>query len=358
MKKYTSVLLLLALSLSCIWGCIPNQPRVADYEKNFEALWRIINERYCFLDEKEVDWDQVHTEYSKRIKSEKLDDLTFFNTMAEMLEKLKDGHVNLITPFNTSRYSPWEKQDPTEGLNIYARRKTLGTKLFISGGMAYHIFQSKSEQLKFGYIMYGSFTSSLGNMPLILSLFKNNSVDGIILDLRANGGGSLQNTTKLLSYFFGEKTLVGYTSHKVGPGRNQFSELRALYVEPDKTITWVDKPVIILQDKGCYSATNDFLYKIACAPNVTRVGIRSGGGAGLPATQELPNGWRIRYSAVKNYDRDRKYVEAGVEPDVHVQNQGYSIDPGASDLILQKGIKVLKERVKEQNKTTNNSNGK
>ena len=56
------VLLLLGLS-----ACIPSRPVNADYRANFEALWTIIDERYCFLDEKGIDWDSIHTAYSKEI---------------------------------------------------------------------------------------------------------------------------------------------------------------------------------------------------------------------------------------------------------------------------------------------------
>lgn len=344
----------LPVLLILLVGCMPSTPEVTDYEENFEALWRIIDERYCFLAEKPIDWDIVHAEYAKAIQKTKLDDYSFFALMASMLNLLKDGHVNLIAPFNTSRYGVWEGQDPTMGLNIYARNKALGGGgLQISGGMAYGVFNAEPESVRFGYIQYGSFSSTLGNMRLILSYFSAHQVEGIILDLRANGGGSLQNSNELLTYFFKEKTLVGYTSHKLGPARGHFSDLRALYVVPDEKVTWTEKPLIVIQDRGCYSATNDFLYKIVLADNVTTVGIKSGGGAGLPATQELPNGWRVRYSAVKNYDHNKQYVEDGIEPDIKVQNQGYLENPSAPDVILYRAVHELRKQVRSDSNANN-----
>ena len=29
--------------------------------ENFEALWKIIDEKYCYLEEKGVDWDSIYT---------------------------------------------------------------------------------------------------------------------------------------------------------------------------------------------------------------------------------------------------------------------------------------------------------
>ena len=36
--------------------------------ENFEALWKIMDENYCFFAYKEVDWDEVHDHYSSLVK--------------------------------------------------------------------------------------------------------------------------------------------------------------------------------------------------------------------------------------------------------------------------------------------------
>ena len=53
-------------------------------------------------------------------------------------------------------------------------------------------------------------------------------------------------------------------------------------------------------------------------PNVTLVGDRTGGGAGMPMSSSLPNGWVVRFSAVPMYDRNRQTTEFGIEPDYRV----------------------------------------
>lgn len=330
--------LLVVLGLS---SCIPNSPAVSDQMANFEALWKVIDERYCFLEEKGVDWDKVHYKYQSKLNEKQYSSIAFFDLMSEMLKELKDGHVNLYSDFDVSTYpiSP----DPTTGLNIYARSRHLQGRLMISGGMRYGVYQTKDEAIIFGYISYGSFSSGIGNMKVILSIFDTVKVDAIILDLRGNGGGSLDNCEKLLSYFIKEKTLVGYTSHKTGPGHNDFSKPKAHYATPSEKGTMTDKKVIILQDRSCYSATNDFIYKVRVAPNVIRIGEKTGGGAGMPATSELPNGWKVRYSAVKSYDKDMVLLEGGIIPDIEVHNESFYKNPGAQDEILITSIKKIYE---------------
>lgn len=334
---------LIALLLN---SCIPNTPINTDYETNFEALWKIIDERYCFLDEKQVNWDQVHEEYAKRLRSQQYNDVTFFYLMDEMLNELKDGHVNLYSDFDIGSYHKLVP-DPTTGLNVYARSRHIKGRLNISGGMRYGILADKDRDITIGYISYGSFSNSLGNMSLILTLFEE--TNGVIIDVRGNGGGLVDNANRLASYFYKDKKLVGYTVYKTGPGHSDFSNPRAQYISPNKQKTFTTHPVIVLQDRSSFSATNDFLYKIALADNVIRIGEISGGGTGMPATSELPNGWRVRYSAVKSYDKDMNQLEGGFAPDIEVHNDSYYEKPDAKDRILVAAVeKIFKLREKKQ----------
>ena len=109
---------------------------------------------------------------------------------------------------------------------------------------------------------------------------------------------------------------------------------------------------MILQDRGCYSATNDFLVKVSLAPNVYRIGLPSGGGGGMPATSELPNGWRVRYSAVKSLDIHKRSIEGGIAPDKEVANETFDKNPKAPDLILSEGILYLIKCAKDSKEST------
>ncbi|MDO5016977.1 MAG: S41 family peptidase [Porphyromonas sp.] len=333
---------LLLIALNLVWiagGCIPDEPVNSNYTDNFEALWKIIDERYCFLEEKGINWDQVHTHYSARLQKGQWNDITFFRLMEEMLNELKDGHVNLYSNFDISVYPI--TPDPTTGLNIYARQRHLSGQLMLSGGMRYGLYSTENKEVTFGYMAYGSFSNSVGNILFISKLFEN--ADAIILDIRGNGGGSVENADKLASFFLKEKTLVGYTVYKTGPGRRDFSAPKANYISPHSSVNITEKPVFVLQDRSTYSAANDFLYKVSYADNITRIGEMSGGGAGMPASAELPNGWKIRYSAVKSYDRDMNLLEGGIVPHIEVHNESYYENPAASDQILITAVKKIYE---------------
>lgn len=344
-KKILSVSLLICL----LWlnsGCVKETPLNTNHRENFESLWNIINERYCYLDEKKINWDSIYTVYSGHLKGVKGDDFRFFKMLSVMLKELKDGHVNLISTFDVGRYNAWQG-DPTEGYNYYMRKKILGPNYLTSGGMRYVKGGTNiDENIKIGYIAYDSFSSSLGDMKFIFSYMSD--CHGIIIDVRGNGGGLVDNANRLVSYFIDRKELVGFYSYKTGPGRGNFSDLKPEYIEPHKSLRWLTRPVVVLQDRGCYSAANDFLSKVRVAKNVVRIGLPSGGGGGMPAVSELPNGWRVRYSAVKGYGRDTVSLERGIQPDIYVANQIFDVQPNAPDLIMGRAIEYIIDAYKRK----------
>ena len=66
--RYTLYSLLLSL-LVLAGGCIREEEFDNTPQGNFEALWKIIDEQYCFLDYKQIDWDAIHDKYQPLILS-------------------------------------------------------------------------------------------------------------------------------------------------------------------------------------------------------------------------------------------------------------------------------------------------
>lgn len=90
MRNRIIQLLLLLCCLPIQTGCIGEDDYADDPVGNFEQLWKIIDERYCFLDSKGIDWDAVHEKYSKLIVPGMSND-DLFDKLSEMLYILKDG---------------------------------------------------------------------------------------------------------------------------------------------------------------------------------------------------------------------------------------------------------------------------
>ena len=315
-------------------GCAQQDEFEKDQVGNFEALWTIMDEHYSFFDYKQVDWNQMHSRY-RALVSNQMSDMELFDVCGDMLKELRDGHTNLIASHDVSRYWVWE-QWPVNYNERIIDQYYLNFDYKRASGIKYQILTDN-----IGYMYYGSFSSSIGegNLDLILSYLA--TADGLIIDVRDNGGGLLTNVEKLVSRFIDERTLAGYICHKTGPGHNDLSEPYAYYFEPTRNHIHYLKPVVVLANRGSFSATNNFVSIMKSLGNVTVVGDTTGGGCGLPFTSELPNGWRVRFSSCPILDAKGQLTEFGVAPDVRVD-----MDPkdNTRDAILDTGISLLTQR--------------
>lgn len=325
--KYRFIILVLLCGM--LSSCFDEDKFTNTKKGNFEALWTIMDEHYCFFTYKNVDWSEVHSRYSARI-SENMDNDALFTVLCEMLAEVKDGHVNLSASHDLGRYWNW-KDDYPDNFDEKIQKKYLGTDYSIAAGLKYKILEDN-----IGYIYYGSFSSGIGEGNINQVLDRMAVCDGIILDIRNNGGGQLTNSDKLASHFFNEKTLVGYMMHKTGKGHDDFSKPYEIHVKPSSGVKY-QKRVAILTNRSCYSAANDFVNAMTYAPNTIIIGDKTGGGGGLPFTSEIPNGWSVRFSASPMLNAQKEHIEFGIEPDIKVD---------MSDEDMAKGIDSIIERAR------------
>lgn len=305
-------------------------------EGNFQALWEIIDTKYCFLDEKHVDWNEIYRQYHGRVQElAPGDEYGLFDVLASMLDSLRDGHVNLYSPFDVSRNADWLEGYPVNfNADLLYSDQYLSPDYRIAGEMHYNRIAGGQV----GLIRYGSFSDGFSslNMAYVLNCFKD--CKGLILDLRSNGGGDLEYARKLAAVFFPETRTVGYWQHKTGSGHDDFSPLRPMTVDTaDIPLRWL-RPVAVLSNRSAYSATNFFLSAIRCADNARIFGGQSGGGGGMPMSYELPNGWIVRFSSVRMYDARKQSIEDGIQPDEEVNLVSAGKDDiieAATDWILQ-----------------------
>ncbi|MCM1484163.1 MAG: S41 family peptidase [Muribaculaceae bacterium] len=317
-KRAIIFIVLLSVSLTSCHDI----PEYADDPKgNFEALWTVFDHHYCFFKEKNVDWDEVYVRYSRKI-SDKMSRDELFNLLSEMVAELKDGHVNLSSPWSTSYYRKWWSDYPQnydarliEQYYYNFNYRSLGT---VNYGLL-------SDNI--GYMHYGSFETGLGagNVDYILQYFS--TARALIIDVRDNGGGVITHVEDLVNRFISKRTLAGYIIHKTGPGHDDFDEPYAYYFDPigDGHIRW-EKPVVVLANRSTFSAANNFVSIMKLLPGVAVIGDVTGGGSGMPYSSELPNGWGVRFSACSILDAQGNTTEQGVTP-----TEGCKVDMTEAD---------------------------
>lgn len=345
MKQCMKHILMLMAAAFVLTGCVDEDEYSNTPRDNFEALWRIIDERYCFFDYKAsaygLDWNEVHSRYARQITDD-LTDTQLFEILGNMLGELRDGHVNMYSAWDISRNWAW-KEDYPSNISDTLITRYLGTDYRIAAGLKYRILDDNT-----GYIRCASFATAPGEGNLDEVLMYLTPCNALIIDIRDNSGGLLTAAEKLAARFTNDEITVGYMQHKTGKGHSDFSPMEEQRLKPSRGLRW-QKRVAVLTNRAVYSAANEFVKYMRCCPKAIVVGDRTGGGAGMPYSSELPIGWSVRFSACPMYDRDRQSTEFGIEPD-------YKTDLKQSDLL--RGEDTIIERARQilrQNNSSNNN---
>jgi C-terminal processing protease CtpA/Prc len=78
------------------------------------------------------------------------------------------------------------------------------------------------------------------------------------------------------------------------------------------------------------SAANYFTQMMKANPRAVLIGDHTGGGGGVPAYGELPNGWTYRFSSTQAVNMQGEHIENGIEVDIrkdmHPLDEALGID--------------------------------
>ena len=309
-RIYIYIIAIITALLPC--SCIEGDEFEDTNEGIFDALWTLIDQRYCFLGYAEeqfgLDWDKMYHKYRSQI-TEKTTKRELFDICGNMLGELRDGHVDLTSTYGTTYNWDWKLKYPIN-FSDSLQRNYLGTRFMLNNGVRYTIL---GDSIAYAYL--NTFENSLGDGNLTALLYDISPCKALILDIRNNGGGMLTAAERLASMFTDERIHCGYIQHKTGKGHYDFSKPEKLYLEPSEGVIWM-RPVVVLTNRGVYSSANYFVMLMRELQHVTILGDRTGGGSGMPLNSTLPNGWTVRFSACPILDAQGRHTEFGIEPDV------------------------------------------
>ncbi len=312
-------------------------------ESNFELLWKDFDMYYAQFGIRNFNWDSVYTIIKPQTAN--ITDKQLFNLLSDVVVDLNDMHVNLYSPYGTVSWKGW-------GHGKYPSSKLINPCKYLICGSSQNSDVFEYREFKYnniGYIIIYTFSGSIdGGTNLyddryyfidnILEQFKNK--DGIIIDIRWNGGGNSSNAETVASRFTDKKRLAYRLRSKNGPNKNDFSDWVNYYIEPKGSYQFT-KPVVVLTSRLTSSSAEDYVMYMRELPNVTIVGDTTGGGTGSPVYRELPNGWSYRLSTAYAVTADNKLVDGlGIVPDVVIQTSIADSVSGV-DRIIEKGIEIL-----------------
>ncbi|MFT7668224.1 MAG: C-terminal processing protease CtpA/Prc [Planctomycetota bacterium] len=248
---------------------------------------------------------------------------------------------------------------------------------------------------RLGYLRLASMSNDAAFASALNQSMENlKGTKGLIIDVRGNGGGSRDALQTLLPYFIApdEGSVVANVGrYRIQGGddpnrKDGYLENRSLFpitadswsesqrelitafaktFEPDWEVpmgfsAWhymllshssnssayhYNKPVVVLMDGACFSATDIFLGAFAERDQVTLLGTPSGGGSGRTRSVRLnQSNLKLRLSSMASFrPNGKRYDGKGIAPDVLLQPAATDWI-GQSDTQLDAAIKLLTTR--------------
>lgn len=350
MKKNILLTILVFVLFSCDITYISND-KGSDHLSSLKYLRDQIRDHYVYTEFKNYDV-QSRYDYYKSLVHNSMEDEEFFFILKQYTNELRDAHSNIVAPFATSSYYPDITGESGPGYNSNYNKYTVNQYYInndLSLGYKYQVLGSSLKNgviirndKKYGYIYYESFMNVIGIEEIedIIKRFEDLEVEGIVLDIRSNGGGMLTNMITLASYFGYDSSSEKVKLAKVWrrDGKNEYTELDGLNLAPFFDVSFTVKragnsykgPVALLTNRGSYSASSFTATAFKNFPNVKQIGDYTGGGMGLPIGGTLPNGWTYRLSGNVVLSADARGISDITDPTYNWED-GVPADINATD---------------------------
>ncbi len=170
---------------------------------------------------------------------------------------------------------------------------------------------------------------------------------GLIIDVRDNGGGLLQNAIDIGSMFIPSGTIVKTVDRE---GREES-------LDSSGRVLWT-KPVVMLINEGSASASEILAGALRDNKVATLVGTRSFGKASVQNVRQLNDGSAILLTIAKYLTPNGDYImKKGISPEVDVQLPTreaeavleQALPEEEKDVQLQRAIQVLKAKLQTAN---------
>ncbi|MGM0418922.1 MAG: S41 family peptidase [Thermodesulfobacteriota bacterium] len=188
-------------------------------------------------------------------------------------------------------------------------------------------------QNDYGYIMISSFKEkTLDELrDAFDALRAEGNLKGLVLDLRSNPGGLLDQAVGISDFFLEDGVIVSIK------GRN--GQVVSEYTA-EKNGNEEDLPVVVLINGGSASASEIVAGALQDHERAIVLGTSSFGKGSVQTVKPLKNGSALKYTIAKYYTPSGKSIQAeGITPDIE-----YEYDKPSKEDEDEEKVKVLKER--------------
>ncbi|BDD06448.1 S41 family peptidase [Aureibacter tunicatorum] len=358
--RFSLVFLFLALNIPAF----SQKDDVDDPIQNFDKLWNTFDQRYANFNLKQIDWDNIYTVYRPRI-NENTSNEELFEVSCSMLQELKDGHVTLEPMFaeneNIECGAPYGFHFMSvldSEMNILAFESIMNQEFQqygFSEANRVDITEETNFQYRvsdrFGYLRLDEMTEAL-KLGKINKAFDNaleafNTKEGVIVDLRFNGGGWDYISYLLAGRFVREESIGHYEKTKI-KGKEAYTDLKYREIKPKGSFQFTKKPIVILTSDFTASAAEVFVLMMKDLSYVTLIGDTTEGIFSDMYFFKLPNKWKASLSNQQFFSKSMENFEGiGISPEIEVRNNPTDLEKG-TDPVLRTAIEFLQKELVEE----------
>lgn len=279
----------------------------------FDQVWSDVDQHYSLFVVKGVNWDSLRTVFRPAATAAS-SNTEASRAISSLLAQLHDDHVT----FRGSRVATaphYTGPQPTLAA-AYVRFPTT-----FANGLTYGWISSS-----IGYMSISTFDGDGWLSDVDSALTALDGVTSIIVDVRNNDGGYLENATSVAGRFADRTATVAYVRYRNGPAHTDFTSSIAQQVQPAGARRFAGR-VYVLTTRNTVSAAELFVLSMRALGHTTVVGDTTRGETGSPVARELQNGWSYQFPESIEYTLDgREFENIGLPPDVTVLNSFQQID--------------------------------
>jgi len=179
-----------------------------------------------------------------------------------------------------------------------------------------------------GYIKISSFEeNTASDFKTVLNEMEEKNVDGLVIDLRDNGGGLVEQGAKIADMLMGKGTIT-YMQDREG---------KREYYRSDSSKT--DLPYVLLVNGGTASTSEILSAAVKDSGDGTLVGTKTFGKGIVQSTAQLDDGSAYKLTVMQYFSPDGHVInKKGVKPDYVIKQS----DSSKTDRQLNKALDLLK----------------
>jgi len=189
--------------------------------------------------------------------------------------------------------------------------------------------RAKALEPGYGYVRVRKFQEDTGSdlAKAIRDLYANGPLKGLVLDLRSDPGGLLNQAVAVSSAFLPKDALVVYTDGRTPDARMRLTASRENYVRRgddylrDLPAGVKTVPMVVLVDAGTASASEIVAGALQDHKRATVLGAQTFGKGSVQTILPLGNNTGLKLTTARYYTPAGRSIQAkGIEPDVLVDD--------------------------------------